>query len=80
MKTPWKTEKWFTSPWNFEQEVASGFQFPPANQIKIHDITLRDGEQQAGISYTFEDKIRIAKALADAACTGSKPGCRRFRK
>ena len=66
MKTPWKTEKWFTSPWNFEQEVASGFQFPPANQIKIHDITLRDGEQQAGISYTFEDKIRIAKALADA--------------
>jgi len=62
MKTPWKTEKWFVSPWNYEKEVTSGFQFPPANQIKIHDITLRDGEQQAGISYTFEDKIRIAKA------------------
>ena len=54
------------SPWNYEKEVTSGFQFPAANQIKIHDITLRDGEQQAGISYTFEDKIRIAKALGEA--------------
>ena len=66
MKTPWKTEKWFVSPWNYEKEVTSGFQFPAASQIKIHDITLRDGEQQAGISYTFEDKIRIAKALGEA--------------
>ncbi len=65
-KTPWKTDKWFVSPWNYDPEVTRELNFPPAKEIKIHDITLRDGEQQAGIAYTFEDKIRIAKALAEA--------------
>jgi len=64
--TPWKTDKWFVSPWNYDPEVIKGFKFPPAKDIKIHDITLRDGEQQAGIAYSTEDKIRIAKALAEA--------------
>lgn len=66
MNQPWKTEKWFVSPWNYEPEVTSGFAFPPAQEIKIHDITLRDGEQQAGIAYTRGDKLKIAKALAEA--------------
>ncbi|MGB9697869.1 MAG: LeuA family protein [Thermodesulfobacteriota bacterium] len=66
MKQPWKTDKWFVSPWNYEAEVTAGFKFPPAKEIKIHDITLRDGEQQAGIAYTRADKLRIAKALAEA--------------
>jgi len=66
MSQPWKTDRWFVSPWNYEPEVTSGFSFPPAKEIKIHDITLRDGEQQAGIAYTLRDKLRIAKALAEA--------------
>jgi isopropylmalate/homocitrate/citramalate synthase len=66
MGQPWKTEKWFVSPWNYEPEVTSGFSFPPAKEIKIHDITLRDGEQQAGITYTLEDKLEIARMLAEA--------------
>jgi len=66
MKQLWKTDKWFVSPWNYEQEVIKQFNFPPAKDIKIHDITLRDGEQQAGIAYTLEDKMKIAKALAEA--------------
>ncbi len=32
----------------------------------MHDVTLRDGEQQAGIVFTKDDKIRIAEALAEA--------------
>ena len=62
--TPWKSNEWFVSPWNYNSEVVSSFQF--AEEIKIHDITLRDGEQQAGIVMNREEKVKIAKALADA--------------
>ncbi len=62
--TPWKTENWHTSPWNFAPEVTAEWNFP--EQIKIHDVTLRDGEQQAGLAFDFDDKIRIAEALAEA--------------
>ena len=27
MNTPWKSEKWFTSPWNFADPVAETYQF-----------------------------------------------------
>ena len=61
---PWKTDKWFVSPWNFNDAVCSEFRFP--KEIKIHDITLRDGEQQTGVIFTKDDKIRIAEGLAEA--------------
>ena len=61
---PWKTKDWFVSPWNFADEVTSEFKF--AKQVKIHDITLRDGEQQTGIAFNYDDKIRIAEGLAEA--------------
>lgn len=61
---PWHTRDWFTSPWNFEPEVRSGLQFPET--IEIHDVTLRDGEQQAGVVFTADDKVRIAEGLARA--------------
>ena len=61
---PWKTDNWFVSPWNFAEEVRKDLNFP--QQIKIHDITLRDGEQQTGIILSKDDKIRIAEGLAEA--------------
>src|SRR5260370_30217484 len=61
---PWKTDKWFVSPWNFEESVRSQLHF--AKQIKFHDVTLRDGEQQTGVIFTKDDKIRIAEGLAEA--------------
>jgi len=61
---PWKTDKWFVSPWNFESAVSDQLHFP--KQIKFHDITLRDGEQQTGVIFTKDDKIRIAEGLAEA--------------
>jgi len=60
---PWKTEHWHVSPWNYVEEVTRGFQIP--EKVKIHDVTLRDGEQQAGIIFTKDDKIRIAEKLAE---------------
>jgi len=50
--------------WNFDKEVAGDFAFNP--NLQIHDVTLRDGEQQAGVVFTADDKVRIAEALADA--------------
>ena len=61
---PWKTHNWFVSQWNYMPEVTKEFKF--AKQIKIHDITLRDGEQQTGVILTKDDKIRIAEGLAEA--------------
>jgi len=64
MSQPWKTRNWFVSPWNYLKEVTEGYSF--ASQIKIHDMSLRDGEQQAGLELRRDDKVRIAEALAEA--------------
>jgi isopropylmalate/homocitrate/citramalate synthase len=62
--TPWKTNDWFVSEWNYAPEVTKDFKF--AKTIKIHDVTLRDGEQQTGVILSKDEKIRIAEALAEA--------------
>ena len=61
---PWKTDDWFVSEWNYAPEVTKDFKF--AKNIKIHDVTLRDGEQQTGVILSKDEKIRIAEALAEA--------------
>lgn len=62
--TPWKTDSYFSSPWNYLPEVTEKFQLP--KEIQIHDVTLRDGEQQAGVEFTADEKLRIAEALSEA--------------
>ena len=63
MNTPWKSEKWFTSPWNFADPVAETYQF--AKKIKLHDVSLRDGEQQAGLIFSKDEKIALAEKMAE---------------
>jgi isopropylmalate/homocitrate/citramalate synthase len=60
---PWHTAQWFVSPWNYLPEVTEPFCFQEG--IEVHDLTLRDGEQQAGVLFSKEDKVRIAEALAE---------------
>ncbi len=64
MSQPWKTDKWFVSPWNYAPEVRESLHFP--EKIRIHDVTLRDGEQQTGIVFRRQEKVEIAKKLAEA--------------
>ena len=61
---PWKTDQYFVSPWNYQPEVVAGAS--PPELVEIHDVTLRDGEQQAGVEFTADEKVEIAEALADA--------------
>lgn len=63
MNTPWKTKDWFTSPWNFLDEVTKDMNF--AKKIKFHDVSLRDGEQQAGLIFDKNLKVEIAEKLAE---------------
>src|SRR6202171_6403947 len=61
MQQPWKTDKWFISPWNYLPEVRNNDRF--AANIEIHDVTLRDGEQQTAVVFRREEKVAIAKKL-----------------
>jgi len=61
--TPYKSDKWFVSPWNFEDVVTKNLNF--AKKIKIHDVSLRDGEQQAGLIFNKDQKVAIAEKLAE---------------
>ena len=64
MNQPWKTEQWFTSCWNHTEAVQAERQLPGA--IQFHDVTLRDGEQQAGMVFDFAQRLAIARHLSAA--------------
>ncbi len=55
------TDKWYLCKANFLPEIRTKWHIP--NTVKIADCTLRDGEQQAGITLTVEDKVAIARQL-----------------
>jgi isopropylmalate/homocitrate/citramalate synthase len=63
MFEPWKTDNWWVSPYNFDPQVLGDKKLTAPI---LHDVTLRDGEENAGLVFNLDDKIKLAKAL-DAA-------------
>ena len=61
-KVPYRTDQWYVSPWNFYPAVTKNFRFP--EKVIVHDVTLREGEQQTGVVFNRKDKVEIAKKLA----------------
>lgn len=61
VRRQWITDKWFVSYLNFLDEVRANLKIP--KKVMIQDITLRDGEQQAGLVFNKKDKIKIADLL-----------------
>jgi len=64
MKQPWKSDSWHVSHYNFDPHARRGLKFPKS--VQFYDVTLRDGEQQAGLVFRKEDKIKIAQLLDEA--------------
>jgi isopropylmalate/homocitrate/citramalate synthase len=62
MSEPWITPNWHVSPYNFDPAATGERQAPPI----LHDVTLRDGEESAGLVFSTDDKVALAKALDEA--------------
>jgi methanogen homocitrate synthase len=72
VEAQWKSEHWWTSSYNFLPEIRAGFEVP--ERVKIHDGTLRDGEQTRGVVLRKDDKMRIAELLDDIGVDGIEAG------
>ena len=60
-----RTQDYYVSFYNYLEEVRREFH-DLAPSVRFHDITLRDGEQQANVIFRKDEKIKIAKKLDEA--------------
>lgn len=59
-KPYFNNDGWWVCPFNFTEDVNKELK---DKKVSIHDVTLRDGEQTFGVSFSPEERVRIAEAL-----------------
>lgn len=60
------------NPWNSLPELIAARQPPPS--VLINDVTLREGEQSEGVSFSEEVKVALARELEAAGVTQVQVG------
>ncbi|PNQ04098.1 homocitrate synthase [Mesotoga sp. SC_NapDC3] len=60
--TPYFDESRWVSPLNYERDIQGE---NAKDSIYIHDVTLRDGEQTCGLTWSEDQRVRIGVALND---------------
>lgn len=72
MAKPYSNDDYNVSLYNQDESVLNNVK--PPSKIEFHDVTLRDGEQQARIAFRKNEKIEIAKALMQAGVNRIEAG------
>jgi isopropylmalate/homocitrate/citramalate synthase len=64
VKDRWRSDSHYVSFYDFLPEVRKSIKLPA--KISLHDVTLRDGEQQPRVTFRKDEKVQIARALDEA--------------
>jgi isopropylmalate/homocitrate/citramalate synthase len=59
----YESGKFWVSPMNFVPEAMDTSDIQ--EEVIVHDVTLRDGEQTPGVVFTTQDRIEMAKVLSE---------------
>ena len=59
----YESGKYWVSPMNFISEAMDTSDIQ--DQVLVHDVSLRDGEQTPGVVFTTQDRIELARVLSE---------------
>ncbi|PCR88865.1 LeuA family protein [Natrinema ejinorense] len=65
---PYKSSQYWTSHHNWNEDV----ELP--DEIKFHDTTFRDGEQQPGVVFSEDEKVELGKLYSEMGIDRLEPG------
>jgi len=66
----YKEGYYWVSPLNYDEDCRKGL----PKTAKTHDVTLRDGEQLPGVTFTEDERVRIAECINDTGAYRMEAG------